>query len=53
MDGRALECTEVEKDRGVFVDKEFRFERHVNKMSVKKANEIVLLVGMITQCIKL
>ena len=47
MDGRKLQCIEVEKDHGVFVHKDLKFEQHINE-TVKKANK---LAGMITHYI--
>ena len=44
MDGRELQCIEAEKDLGVSVDKDLKFEQHINE-AVKKANKIA---GMIT-----
>ena len=38
MDCRKLECIEAEKDLGVLVGKDFKFEQHVNEI-VKKANK--------------
>ena len=38
MDGRELQCIEVEKDPGVFVHKDLKFEQHINE-TVKKANK--------------
>ena len=35
--GRELQCTEVE-DLGVFVDKDLKFEQHINETIKKKAN---------------
>jgi len=36
MDGRELQCIEAEKDLGVFVDKDLKFEQHINE-AVKKS----------------
>ena len=38
MDGRELKCIEAEKDLGVFVDKELKFDQHVIHETVKEAN---------------
>ena len=42
MDGRKLQCIEIEKDLGVLVDKdrEFDFEQHINE-TVKKEDKTV------------
>lgn len=48
MDGRELQCIEVETDLGVFIDKDLKFEQHINE-NVKKANKIA---GMITHYIQ-
>ena len=39
MDGRELQCIEAEKDLRVFVDKDLKFEQHINE-AVRKANKI-------------
>jgi len=33
-----IQCIEEEKDLGVFVDKDLKFEQHINE-TVKKANK--------------
>ena len=33
MYGRELQCTEVEKDLGLFIDKDLKFEQHMNENS--------------------
>ena len=43
MDRRELQCIEVEKDLGVFVDKDLKFEQHINKI-VKKANKVADMI---------
>ena len=48
MDGMELQCIEVEIDLGVYVDKDLKFEQHINE-TVKKANRIA---GMITNYIQ-
>ena len=48
MDGRELQCVEVEKDMGVFVDKDLKSEQQINEI-VKKADKIA---GMITHYIQ-
>ena len=48
MDGRELQCIEAEKDLRVFVDKDLKFEQHINE-AVRKANKIA---GMITHYIQ-
>ena len=35
MNGRELQCVEVEKELGVFVDMDLKFEQHINE-TVKK-----------------
>ena len=42
MDGRKLQCIEIEKDLGVLVDKDrdFDFEQHINE-TVKKEDKTV------------
>ena len=40
MDSRELRRTEIEKDLGVFVDKDLKFEQHINE-TVKIANKTV------------
>ena len=47
-DDRELQCTEGEKDLGVFVDKDLKFEQYINE-TVKKAYKIA---GMITHYIQ-
>ena len=39
MDRRELQCIEVEKDLGVFADKDLKFEQHKNE-TVKTTNKI-------------
>ena len=36
MDGRELQRIEVEKDLAVFVDKDLKFEHHINEIVKKK-----------------
>ena len=36
MNGRELQYIEVEKDLGVFVDKDLKFEQHINKCQKSK-----------------
>ena len=48
MHGREFQCIVVEKDWGVFVDKDLKSERQINEI-VKKADKIA---GMITHYIQ-
>ena len=47
MGGRELQCIKVETDLGVYVNKDLKFEQHIN--DCQKANRIA---GMITQYIQ-
>lgn len=38
MNGRELECVEVEKELWVFVDMDLKFEQHVNEAVETKNN---------------
>ena len=48
MDGGELQCTEVEKHLGVFVEKDLTYEQHINKTVTVLSNK----TGMITHCIQ-
>ena len=39
MDGRELQCIEVQKDLGVFVDKDLKFEQYEMRLSKKKKSK--------------
>ena len=43
MGGRELQCIKVETDLGVYVDKDLKFEQHINKI-VKKANKVADMI---------
>ena len=48
MNGRELQCVEVEKELGVFVDMDLKFEQHINEI-VKKANKTAGMIGQYIQ----
>ena len=50
MDGRELQCIEVQKDQGVFVDKDLKFEQY--EMILKKKKKANKILGMITHYIQ-
>ena len=39
MDGMELQCIEVEIDLGVYVDKELKFEQHINETEKSKEEQ--------------
>ena len=49
MNGHVLKNTDCEKDLGVFFDKSFKFDKHINTV-INKANMILGIVKKTFEC---